>query len=131
MSSWDTIEFGGEVRIQPPVSTQAAIKKKDAERQEILSAVDLFLSQGGTIKTIPSTISKEAQLGKMRAGEVELIDMVELSKRWKVNVRVLPAILAKWPTLMYIMMGTQRVYSLEDIRRCEAQPNYKLHKSGI
>ena len=120
-----------ESRLDRPASTQTAIRQKEAERQELLAAVAMFQAKGGVIKQIPSHVSKEAQLGKMRAGEMELIDMAELAKRWKVNVRVLPAILAKWPTMLYIMVGTQRVYWLEDIKRCEQQPDYKLHKSSL
>jgi hypothetical protein len=114
-----------------PASTQTAIRQKEAERQEILSAVEIVLAQGGSIKTIPSTISKEAQLGKMRAGEVELISMKEIADRWDVSVRTMPSILSKWPTLMYIMQGTERLYSLADIQRYESQPGFKLHKSTI
>ena len=67
----------------------------------------------------------------MRAGHVELISMKDIATRWDVSVRVVPALLAKWPTLMYIMQGTDRLYSLADIQRCESQPNYKLHKSTL
>jgi len=105
------------------------MQQKEAERQEILSAVEIFLSQGGSIKTIPSTISKEAQLGDMRTGKIQTISMAGIAKRWDVPVRTMPSILAKWPTLMYIMGGTDRLYSLADIERVEKQPGYKLHKS--
>ena len=131
MSSWGTVDLHGETRIERPASTMTALRQKEAERQEILSAVELFLAQGGSIKTIPSTISKEAQLGDMRSGKVATISMADIAKRWDVSVRVVPALLAKWPTLMYIMQGTDRLYSLADIQRCESQPNYKLHKSTI
>lgn len=131
MSSWGTVDLHGEARIERPASTMTALRQKEAERQEILSAVEMFLAQGGSIKTIPSTISKEAQLGKMRAGEVELISMKEIADRWDVSVRTMPSILSKWPTLMHIMQGTERLYSLADIQRCESQPGFKLHKSTI
>ena len=131
MSSWGTIDLYGETRIERPASTMTALRQKDAERQEILSAVELFLAQGGSIQTIPSSISKEAQLGKMRAGEMETISMKDIAIRWEVSIRVVPALLAKWPTLMYIMQGTDRLYSLADIQRCESQPGYKLHKSSL
>jgi hypothetical protein len=131
MSSWGTVDLHGEARIERPASTQTAIRQKKAERQEILSAVEIFLAQGGSIKTIPSTISKEAQLGKMRAGEMELISMKDIADRWDVSVRTMPSILSKWPTLMYIMQGTERLYSLADIQRYESQPGFKLHKSTI
>lgn len=131
MSSWGESNLLIASRLDRPASTQTAIKQKEAERQELLSAVELFLAQGGSIKTIPSNLSKEAQLGKMRAGEMELISMKEIADRWDVSVRAMPSVLAKWPTLMYIMQGTDRLYSLADIQRCESQPNYKLHKSTI
>lgn len=131
MSSWGTVDLYGETKLERPASTQTAMRQKEAQRQEILSAVELFLSQGGSIKTIPSTISKEAQLGQMRAGELELISMRDIADRWDVSVRVVPHLLSKWPTLMYIMQGTDRLYSLEDIQRCEQQPNYKLHKNTL
>jgi hypothetical protein len=131
MSSWGTVDLHGETRIERPASTQTAIRQKEAERQEILSAVEIFLAQGGSIKTIPSTISKEAQLGEMRSGKVATISMADIAKRWDVSVRAMPSILAKWPTLMYIMQGTDRLYSLADIERVEKQPGFKLHKSSI
>lgn len=131
MSSWGTVDLHGETRIERPASTQTAIRQKEAERQEILSAVEIFLAQGGSIKTIPSTISKEAQLGEMRSGKVATISMADIAKRWDVSVRAMPSILAKWPTLMYIMNGQERLYSLADIERVEKQPGFKLHKSSI
>lgn len=131
MSGWGTVDLHGETRLERPASTQTAIRQKEAERQEILSAVEIFLAQGGSIKTIPSTISKEAQLGEMRSGKVATISMADIAKRWDVSVRTMPSILSKWPTLMYIMNGQERLYSLADIQRCESQPNFKLHKSSI
>jgi hypothetical protein len=67
----------------------------------------------------------------MRGGEVDLISMADIAKRWKLPVKTLPAVMLKWPSMMYIMDGTQRVYCLDDIKRVEQQPNYKLHKSTI
>lgn len=131
MNEWGNGYLITDSRLDRPASTQTAIKQKEAERQELLAAVELFKAQGGVIKQIPTSISKEAQLGKMRAGEMELIDMVEIARRWKINVRTVPAVLAKWPTLMYIMSGTDRLYSLEDIQRVEKTPGYKLHSSVI
>lgn len=131
MSSWGTVDLHADTRMDRPASTMTALRQKDAQRQEILSAVELFLSQGGSIKTIPSTISKEAQLGDMRSGKIATISMKDIADRWDVSVRAMPSVLAKWPTLMYIMQGTDRLYSLADIQRCESQPNYKLHKSTI
>ena len=131
MSDWGNSNLLIGNRLDRPASTQTAIKQKEGERQELLTAVELFKAQGGVIQQIPASISKEAQLSKMRAGEMELIDMVEIARRWKINVRTVPAVLAKWPTLMYIMQGTQRVYSLDDIKRCEMQTDYKLHSSVI
>ena len=131
MSDWGTVDLHADVRLEKPASTQTALKQKEAARREILSAVELFLAQGGVIKTIPSTISKEAQLGQMRRGEVETISMREIAERWGINVKAVPSIMGKWPTLMYIMNGTDRLYSLEDIQRVEKTPGYKLHKSTI
>ena len=129
MSSWGESNLLIASRLDRPASTQTAIKQKEAERQEILNAVELFLAQGGSIKTIPSNLSKEAQLMKMRAGEIPLISMREISDRWQQPMRAMAVIMSKWPTLMYIMDGTERLYSLEDIKRCEQQPNYRMHKT--
>ena len=131
MTEWGTIDLHADTRPERPASTQTALRQKEAARQEILSAVALFLSQGGSIQTIPSTISKEAQLGEMRAGRIPTISMREIAERWDINVRAIPSVMAKWPTLMYIMNGTDRLYSLEDIQRVEKTPGYKLHKSTI
>ena len=133
MNEWGGDSIAGQLlsKVRPVMATQTAIRIKDAERQEILSAVEIFLAQGGSIKTIPSTISKEAQLGEMRSGKVATISMADIAKRWDVSVRTMPSILSKWPTLMYIMNGQERLYSLADIQRCESQPNFKLHKSSI
>lgn len=129
MSSWGESNLLIASRLDRPASTQTAIKQKEAERKEILSAVELFLAQGGSIKTIPSNLSKEAQLMKMRAGEIPLISMREISDRWQQPMRAMAVIMSKWPTMMYIMDGTERLYSLEDIKRCEQQPNYRMHKT--
>jgi hypothetical protein len=131
MTEWGTIDLHADNRPERPASTQTALRQKEAARQEILSAVALFLSQGGSIQTIPSTISKEAQLGEMRSGKVATISMADIAKRWDVSVRTMPSILSKWPTLMYIMQGTERLYSLADIQRYESQPGFKLHKSTL
>lgn len=66
---------------------------------------------------------------KMRAGEIPLISMREISDRWQQPMRAMAVIMSKWPTMMYIMDGTERLYSLEDIKRCEQQPNYRMHKT--
>jgi hypothetical protein len=131
MSSWGTVDLHGETRIDRPASTQTAIRQKEAERQEILSAVEIFLAQGGSIQTIPTTVSKEAQLGEMRAGRVGMISAKEIARRWRLSAKVIPSVLAKWPTLMYIMDGTDRLYCLADIERVEKQPGYKLHKNTV
>ena len=131
MNEWGNGYSMVESRLDRPASTQTAIRQKEAERQELLAAVELFKAKGGVIKTIPSTISKDGLLGKMRAGEVELISLAEIAKRWKIPLKTLPAVMIKWPSMMYIMDGTQRVYCLDDIKRVEQQPNYKLHKSTI
>jgi hypothetical protein len=131
MNEWGNGYSMVESRLDRPASTQTAIRQKEAERKELLAAVELFKAKGGVIKTIPSTISKDGLLGKMRAGEVELISLAEIAKRWKIPLKTLPAVMIKWPSMMYIMDGTQRVYCLDDIKRVEQQPNYKLHKSTI
>lgn len=131
MNEWGNGYQMIDSRMDRPASTQTAIRQKDAARQEILSAVALFLAQGGSIKTIPSTISKEAQLGEMRAGRIQTISMQAIADRWGLSVRAIPSVMAKWPALMYIMSGTDRLYSLEDIQRVEKTPGYKLHKSTI
>jgi excinuclease UvrABC helicase subunit UvrB len=131
MNEWGNGYQMIESRMDRPASTQTALKQKEVERQEILAAVELFKAKGGKVTVIPSTISKEGLLGKMRAGEVDLISMADIAKRWKLPVKTLPAVMLKWPSMMYIMEGTQRVYCLEDIKRVEQQPNYRLHKSTI
>jgi hypothetical protein len=131
MNEWGNGYQMIDSRMDRPASTQTAIRQKETARQEILSAVALFLAQGGSIKTIPSTISKEAQLGEMRAGRIQTISMQAIADRWGLSVRAIPSVMAKWPTLMYIMSGTDRLYSLEDIQRVEKTPGYKLHKSTI
>lgn len=131
MNEWGNGYQMIESRMDRPASTQTALKQKEVERQEILAAVELFKAKGGKVTVIPSTISKEGLLGKMRAGEVDLISMADIAKRWKLPVKTLPAVMLKWPSMMYIMEGTQRVYCLDDIKRVEQQPNYRLHKSTI
>jgi excinuclease UvrABC helicase subunit UvrB len=131
MNEWGNGYQMIESRMDRPASTQTALKQKEVERQEILAAVELFKAKGGKVTVIPSTISKEGLLGKMRAGEVDLISMADIAKRWKLPVKTLPAVMLKWPSMMYIMDGTQRVYCLEDIKRVEQQPNFRLHKSTI
>jgi hypothetical protein len=131
MNEWGNGYSMVESRMDRPASTQTALKQKEVERQEILAAVELFKAKGGKVTVIPTTISKEGQLGKMRAGEVDLISMADIAKRWKLPVKTLPAVMLKWPSMMYIMEGTQRVYCLDDIKRVEQQPNYRLHKSTI
>jgi hypothetical protein len=131
MNEWGNGMFVKDTRLDRPASTQTALKQKDVERQEILAAVELFKAKGGKVTVIPTTISKEGLLGKMRAGEVDLISMADIAKRWKLPVKTLPAVMLKWPSMMYIMEGTQRIYCLDDIKRVEQQPNYRLHKSTI
>lgn len=131
MNEWGNGYQMIESRMDRPASTQTALKQKEVERQEILAAVELFKAKGGKVTVIPSTISKEGLLGKMRGGEVDLISMADIAKRWKLPVKTLPAVMLKWPSMMYIMEGTQRVYCLDDIKRVEQQPNYRLHKSTI
>jgi hypothetical protein len=131
MNEWGNGYQMIESRMDRPASTQTALKQKEVERQEILAAVELFKAKGGKVTVIPTTISKEGLLGKMRAGEVDLISMADIAKRWKLPVKTLPAVMLKWPSMMYIMEGTQRVYCLDDIKRVEQQPNYRLHKSTI
>ncbi len=131
MSSWGTVDLHADTRLDRPASTQTAMQQKEAERQEILSAVEMFLAQGGLIKTIPSTISKESQLAKMREGHLDLISYTQIAKRWAVSPKVIANVLSKWPTLMYIMEGQERMYWIEDIQRVEKQPNYKLRSSVL
>lgn len=131
MSEWAPVNVLMDSRLDRPASTMTALRQKEAARQEILSAVELYLAQGGKITVLPNSSSKTGQLTAMRSGEVELIRMGDIAKRWKVSIRTMPAILAKWPSMMYILDGTERLYSLEDIQRVEAQPGYKLHKSTL
>ena len=131
MNEWGNGYQMTESRLDRPASTQTALRQKEAERQEILAAVELFKAKGGKITVLQSTVSKEGLLGKMRAGEVDLISMADIAKRWKLPAKTLPAVMLKWPSMMYIMEGTQRIYCLDDIKRVEQQPNFRLHKSTI
>lgn len=131
MDQWGNGYWVKETRLDRPASTQTAIRQKEAERQEILAAVALFQAKGGVIKKIDSHISKEAQLAKMREGRLELIGYNEIAKRWKISPKVLSNVLSKWPTMMYIMEGQERMYWIEDIQRVEKQPNYKLRSSVL
>lgn len=131
MSSWGDSNLLIASRLDRPASTQAAMKAKQAERDELLNAVEIFLAKGGTIQRIPAHVSKEAQLGQMRTGQIETISMKDIAARWDLSIRAVPAVLGKWPTLMYVMDGQERLYSLDDIKRCEQQPNYRYNKSMI
>lgn len=131
MSSWGDSNFLIGSRLDRPSSIQTAIKQKEGERQEILAAVEAFKASGGAITVIPTTISKDAQLMQMRKGEVELISFADIAKRWGLQPKSLPPVMAKWPTLMYVMHGQERMYCLDDIRRLEETPNHKLNYSVI
>lgn len=131
MNEWGNGYQTIDSRMDRPASTQTALRQKEAERQQILAAVELFKAKGGKITVIQSTISRDGLLGKMRAGEVDLISMNDIAKRWKLPVKTLPAVMLKWPSMMYIMDGIQRVYCLDDIKRVEQQPNFRLHKSTL
>lgn len=131
MNEWGNGYHVKDTRLDRPASTQTAMQQKEAERQEILAAVALFQSKGGVIQKIPSHLSKEAQLAKMREGRLELIGYNEIAKRWKLSPKVLANVLSKWPTMMYIMEGQERMYWIEDIERVEKQPNYKLRSSVL
>lgn len=115
--------------VQKPLSTSQAVRLKDAEREEIMAAVALFQAKGGTITHLPSGSSKDGQLGKMRSGELELINSTEICKRWKVKPNGLPLVMAKWPSMLYILVDGQKSYWLEDIKRVEQEPYFKCAKS--
>lgn len=131
MNEWGNGYLVKDSRLDRPASTQTAIRQKEAERQELLAAVELFKAKGGVIQQVEPHISKEAQLAKMREGRVGLISYTEIGKRWKISTKVLANVLSKWPTMMYIMEGTERMYSIDDIQRVEKQPNYKLRSSVL
>jgi len=131
MNEWGNGYQMIESRLDRPASTQTAIRQKEAERQELLAAVALFQANGGVIQKVPSHLSKEAQLAKMREGHLDLISYTQIAKRWAVSPKVLANVLSKWPTLMYIMEGQERMYWIEDIQRVEKQPNYKLRASVL
>ena len=127
MNEWGDDSIAGQLvsRAMPVMATQTAIKRKDIEREEILSAVELFRARGGKIEVIPYGISKDNQLRRMRAGELELVSMNDLAERWGVHWRSMPLILSKWPTLIYILREQVRWYWIEDIERIEQTPEYK------
>lgn len=131
MNQWGNGYSVRDSRLDRPASTQTAMQQKEAERQEILAAVALFQANGGVIQKVPSHLSKEAQLAKMREGHLDLISYTQIAKRWAVSPKVLANVLSKWPTLMYIMEGQERMYWIEDIQRVEKQPNYKLRASVL
>lgn len=131
MNEWGNGYNVRDSRLDRPASTQTAIKQKESQRQELLAAVEIFKAKGGVIQQVPSNLSKEAQLAKMREGRLELIGYNEIAKRWAVSPKVLANVLSKWPTMMYIMEGQERMYWIEDIQRVEKQPNYKLRSSVL
>ena len=108
---------------------ESAVQRKAAEREEILSAIAAFTAKGGEIKKIPSYVSKNEQLFKMRDGEVELIGFNDLARRWGVTNVTLNGLLHKWPTLLYIHRNNERMFAIPDIERLETGPNYRLHKT--
>ena len=119
MSRWLSIEFTGRSQIDRPASTQAAIRQKDIERQEILSAVELYIASGGSIKTIPSTISRSHQLIEMREGKVPLISFDDLAIRWDMPHKSLNGLINKYPNTLYILLGDTRHFAVADIERIE------------
>jgi len=127
MKEWGEDSIAGQLlsKARPVMATQTAIKIKDAEREEIWSAVELFKARGGEIEVIPYGVSKDNQLRRMRANELEMVSMNDLAERWGVHWRSMPLILAKWPTLIYVMREQVRWYSIEDILRIEQTPEYK------
>lgn len=127
MNEWGGDSIAGQLlsTARPVMATQTAIRIKDAEREEILSAVELFKARGGKIEVIPYGVSKDNQLRRMRAGELEMVSMNDLAERWGVHWRSMPLILAKWPTLIYIMKEQVRWYWIEDIVRIEQTPDFK------
>lgn len=115
--------------IQKPLSTSQALKLKEAEREEIMAAVELFKAKGGTITHLPSGSSKDGQLLKMRNGDLELISSSGICQRWKIKPNGLPLVMAKWPSMLYILVDGQKSYWLEDIQRVEQEPFFKCAKS--
>lgn len=131
MNEWGNGYNVKDSRLDRPASTQTAIKQKESQRQELLAAVEIFKAKGGVIQQVPSNLSKEAQLAKMREGRLELIGYNEIAKRWKISPKILANVLSKWPTLMYILENQERMYWIEDIERVEKQPNYKMRASVL
>lgn len=131
MNEWGNGYNVRDSRLDRPASTQTAIKQKESQRQELLAAVEIFKAKGGVIQQVPSNLSKEAQLAKMREGRLELIGYNEIAKRWKISPKILANVLSKWPTLMYILENQERMYWIEDIERVEKQPNYKMRASVL
>jgi len=127
MTEWGDDSIAGHLvsKAKPVLATQTAIRQKDIEREEILSAVEMFRARGGQIEVIPYGVSKDNQLRRMRAGEIEMISMHQLAERWGVHWRSMPLILSKWPTMIYILREQVRWYSIEDILRIEQTPEYK------
>lgn len=119
MAEWGSANYMIGSRFDRPASTQTAIHKKNAEREELLTAVKEFLAQGGSIKTIPYGVSKERQLHQMREGQLELITQKELADRWQLRGGTIPTVLANFPMLMYIMKDGEKCWWIEDIRRIE------------
>lgn len=129
MLDWGAADRIVTITRDRPASTQAAMRQKEPERQEILSAIEAFQAKGGEIKKIPSYVSKNEQLFDMRDGKTPLISFGELAKRWGVTTVTLNGLLHKWPTLLYIHRGGERMFGIPDIERLEKQPNHKLHKA--
>ncbi len=130
MSDWRNFILGNGPQHERPCSTQTALALKAVERAELEAAIEAFLAKGGEIEVRPTTASQTGKMEAMRRGDYELITVGEIAKRWKVTNLTVISALHKWPLMLYIMRGPTRAYCLDDIRRVEAQPGYKLVKGA-
>lgn len=119
MSGWGDSNFIIGSRMERPSSTKAAIEQKKEQREELLTAVEMFIQQGGSIKAIPYGVSKDQQLNQMREGKLELISQKQLSERWQVRCGNIPIIMTNFSSIMSIMQAGERYWWIEDIKRIE------------
>lgn len=123
------VVFG--VRVQPTRNTIAAdVAAKAKERDELARLMAEFEAKKA-VTVLPYGFSMEAQLVKMRTGEIELISWNSLAKRWGVNPCQLNNIVSKWKTLPSIVVDMKKHYALSDIERLEKLPNFKMANSCL
>jgi hypothetical protein len=103
------------------------MRQKEPERELIALQIAEYLTRK-EITVVPSGMSKHAQLVAMRDGELELISFTDLAKRWELTAKQLTQLLFRYTLLVYVMKRDTKMFWLEDIKRIEELPDYKLCK---